>query len=354
MTQTASPPVKSDSNPAAKLPAFLKKHAAAGSALREGCEPEPVDLVDLFVHSYLLWQAPTAEANAALARIKEAFIDWNDMRVSLDSDVIDVIGPDYWRAHERVSRMREAMTDVFRREHRVSFDRLGTLMKKDAVSYMETLRGMLPFVSNRVLLIGVQFHAIPLEEFGLTALLAQNVVPQGLGLTEAINWLARHVKAEEAREMHRALLAVTDHMWETNPPRQPKHGTRPNELAPPKSIEEAQADAQALVAQQLAAEREAAAAERTARREEARALRLAQKAKDARDEARSKGPAGKSKGGGAAKPNGKPAAKTAAKLATKPATKTAAKPAAKPKTKPAAKSAAKPATKPSKKSPAKK
>lgn len=288
MTNTVSHLVKTDTNPSAKLPAFQRKHAAAGNALRAGCEPEPVDLVDLFVHSYLLWQAPTAEANAALARIKAAFIDWNDLRVSLDSDVIDAIGHNYWRAHERVSRMREAMNDVFRREHRVSLDRLRTFPKKDAVNYMETLRGMMPFVSNRVLLIGVEFHAVPLDEFGLTVLLQQNVVPQGLGLAEAINWLARHVKAEEARDMHRAVLAATDMMWETNPPRQPKHGSRPSELAPPKSVEEAHADAQALVAQQLAAEREAAAAERAARREEARALRLAQKAKEARDEARAR------------------------------------------------------------------
>lgn len=278
--------MKAEGTVPTKLPSFLRKHAAAGNALKAGCEPEPVDLVDLFVHSYLLWQAPTSDANAALARIKAAFIDWNDFRVSLDSDVVDIIGRNYWRAHERVSRMREAMTDVFRREHRVSFERLRTLMKKDAVSYMETLRGMTPFVSNRVLLIGVEFHAIPLDEFGLNILLQQNVVPQGLGLTDAIHWLARHVKAEEAREMHRAILAATDHMWTTNAPRQTKYGSRPSELAPPKSVEEAVADAQALVAKQLAAEREAAAAERAARREEARALRLAQKAKEARDEAR--------------------------------------------------------------------
>jgi hypothetical protein len=304
--------VKADAPAPNKLPAFLRKHAAAGNALKAGCEPEPVDLVDLFVHSYLLWQAPTEDANAALARIKSAFIDWNDLRVSLDSDVIDAIGRNYWRAQERVSRMREAMNDVFRREHRVSFDRLSTLMKKDAVSYMETLRGMMPFVSNRVLLIGVQFHAIPLDEFGLNMLLQANVVPQGLGLTDAIHWLARHVKAEEARELHRAILAATDHMWVTSPPRQTKYGSRPSELAPPKSVEEAVADAQALVAKQLAAEREAAAAERAARREEARALRLAQKAKEARDEARSRSrdsssKAGKGKGatralGRAAKP----------------------------------------------------
>lgn len=327
--------MKPEASHASKLTGFMRKHAAAGAALRSKCESDSMDLVDLFVHSYLLWQAPTADADAALARVKAAFIDWNDLRVSLDSDVVDVIGRQYWRAHERVSRMREAMNDIFRREHRVNLDRLRTLMKKDAVSYMETLRGMLPFVGNRVLLIGVQFHAIPLDEFGLAILQRQGVIPPGQGLQDATNWLVRHVKAEEARDMHGILLAATDHMWATDPPRQSKYGSRPAELAPPKSVEEAVADAQALVARQLAAEREAAAAERAAKREEARAQRLAMKAKEAREEAsrsRPKDGAGKGKSGSksAAKSPSKGGSKGSAKSssaarAAKPSKKASAK-----------------------------
>ena len=84
--------VKTEAPNAAKLASFLKKHAPAGHALKASCEPEGIDLVDLFVHSYLLWQAPSADATAALKRLKAAFIDWNDLRVSLTSDIVDVIG----------------------------------------------------------------------------------------------------------------------------------------------------------------------------------------------------------------------------------------------------------------------
>ena len=61
---------KTEAPNAAKLASFLKKHAAAGQALKASCEPEGIDLVDLFVHSYLLWQAPSADATAALKRLK--------------------------------------------------------------------------------------------------------------------------------------------------------------------------------------------------------------------------------------------------------------------------------------------
>lgn len=271
-------------NPA-KLASFLRKHVPAGNALQSALEPEGMDLVDLFVQSYMLWQAPSSDAVGALKRLKAAFFDWNDLRVSLVSDIVDVIGHRHWRAADRVSRMRDAMNGIFRREHKVSLERLRTLMKRDAVNYMETLPGMIPFVANRVLLVGVDFHSVPVEEFGLQMLVQAGALPAGTSLAEAGGWVTRHVKAEEAREAHRALVAAVDHMWETNPPKLPKAATKPAELAPPKPVEEARAAAKALVEAQLAAERAALLAERAARREEMRREKAALKAKEARERA---------------------------------------------------------------------
>ncbi|MFM9181591.1 MAG: hypothetical protein ACKOV8_10190, partial [Phycisphaerales bacterium] len=273
---------KTEATNPAKLASFLRKHVPAGNALQSALEPQGMDLVDLFVQSYMLWQAPSSDAIGALKRLKAAFFDWNDLRVSLVSDIVDVIGHRHWRAADRVSRMRDAMNGIFRREHKVSLERLRTLMKRDAVNYMETLPGMIPFVANRVLLVGVDFHSVPVEEFGLQMLVQVGALPAGTSLVDASGWVTRHVKAEEAREAHRALVAAVDHMWETNPPKLPKAATKPAELAPPKPIEEARAAARALVEAQLAAERAALLAERAARREEMRREKAALKAKEAR------------------------------------------------------------------------
>ncbi|MFM8873082.1 MAG: hypothetical protein ACKOJI_06995 [Phycisphaerales bacterium] len=276
---------KTEATNPAKLASFLRKHVPAGNALQSTLEPAGMDLVDLFVQTYMLWQAPSSDAIGALKRLKAAFFDWNDLRVSLVSDIVDVIGHRHWRAADRVSRMRDAMNGIFRREHKVSLERLRTLMKRDAVNYMETLPGMIPFVANRVLLVGVDFHSVPVEEFGLQMLVQVGALPAGTSLVDASGWVTRHVKAEEAREAHRALVAAVDHMWETNPPKLPKAATKPAELAPPKPIEEARAAARALVEAQLAAERAALLAERAARREEMRREKAALKAKEARERA---------------------------------------------------------------------
>jgi hypothetical protein len=276
---------KTEATNPAKLASFLRKHVPAGNALQSALEPEGMDLVDLFVQSYMLWQAPSSDAIGALKRLKAAFFDWNDLRVSLVSDIVDVIGHRHWRAADRVSRMRDAMNGIFRREHKVSLERLRTLMKRDAVNYMETLPGMIPFVANRVLLVGVDFHSVPVEEFGMQMLVQAGALPAGMSLADAGGWVTRHVKAEEARDAHRALVAAVDHMWETSPPKLPKAATKPAELAPPKPIEEARAAAKALVEAQLAAERAALLAERAARREEMRREKAALKAKEARERA---------------------------------------------------------------------
>jgi len=238
---------KHDTANPSKLASFLRKSAPVASAKAGADLPGGADLVDLFVHSYLLWQAPSADAGQALKRLKAAFFDWNDMRVSLTSDIVDVIGAKYWRAADRVSRMRDAMNGIYRREHKVCLDRLRTLMKKDAVNYMDTLPGMVPFVAQRVLLVGVDFHAVPVDEFGLQLLVQAGALPAGTSLADAQGWVTRHVKAEESRDAHRAMVAAVDHMWATNPPKLPKSASKPSELAPPKPVEEARAAARALV-----------------------------------------------------------------------------------------------------------
>jgi hypothetical protein len=298
---------KHDAANPAKLASFLRKHAP-GATAKSGADMPGTDLVDLFVHSYMLWQAPSGDAAQALKRLKAAFFDWNDLRVSLTSDIVDVVGTKHWRIADRASRMRDAMNGIFRREHKVCLDRLRTLMKKDAVSYMDTLPGMVPFVAQRVLLMGVDFHAVPLDEFGLQLLVQAGAIPSGMSLADAQAWVTRHVKAEESRDAHRALVAAVDHMWETSPPKLPKSASKPSELAPPKPVEEARAAARALVEAQLAAERAALMADRAARREEMRREKAALKAKAAREAAKApkKAPASSAK-------KGRPAARPAAK-----------------------------------------
>lgn len=184
-----------------RLNALLRANAVA--------PPEPPesapDLIELLVHSFLMWEASRAQADAAMVRIRAATVSFNDFRVSLVKEVVDLIGVRYPMAQERAIRVRAAINDLFRREHAVSLERVGGLSKRDARLYLESLQGMVPFVASRVSLLGLDAHAIPVDEQTLATLAHQGVLHPETNVVEATGWLQRHVPGEKALATHLAL-----------------------------------------------------------------------------------------------------------------------------------------------------
>lgn len=190
-----------------RLQTLLRANAAPAPA-DDGAPPP--DLVELLVHSFLVWEATTAQADAALTRIRHATVSFNDFRVSLVNEVVDLIGPRYPRVQERAIRVRAAINDLFRREHSVSLERASSLSKRDAKTYIESLQGMVPFVSARVSLLGLGVHGVPVDEQTLGALVHHGVLHEETPLVDAIGWLQRHISADKALAAHRALQKAAE------------------------------------------------------------------------------------------------------------------------------------------------
>lgn len=172
--------------------------------------PAAPDLVELLVHSFLVWEATRAQADAALARIRSATVSFNEFRVCLVKEVVDLVGPRYPLAQERAIRVRAAINDLFRREHSVSLDRAGGMSKRDARVYIESLQGMVPFVSARVALLGLDVHAVPVDEQTLAALVHGGALHAETTIPEATGWLQRHLAAEKALAAHLSLQRAAE------------------------------------------------------------------------------------------------------------------------------------------------
>ncbi len=183
--------------------ALLKKlrdrHAPAAPA------PAP-DLLESFVFAFLLWEAEQADAERAIKRVASGVVDFNELRVCLPDEIVSMLGVRYPRAQERAARLKSGLHDVFLREHVVSFDHLRDKPKRAARQYLETLEGVPPFVSARMMVVGFGGHAAPLDERLLGRLTDAGVFDEGLALDRATGALERHVKAEDAAETHRLLI----------------------------------------------------------------------------------------------------------------------------------------------------
>lgn len=163
-----------------------------------------------FVYSFLLWEASHSKADAAIKRITSTVVDFNELRVCRPPELMAFFGKSYPRAEERSLRLRAALQDLYLREYEVSLDAAVAMNKRDARKYIETLNGLPPFVVSRVMLLVFGAHAMPVDDRTMHKLIAAEVVEHGSDLVKAAGILERHVKAEEAVEVHELLQAWSE------------------------------------------------------------------------------------------------------------------------------------------------
>ena len=168
--------------------------------------PEGDDPIATIVFSHLLWDASLRKAEAAFARIRSSLVDYNELRVALPGEIVDVIGPRYPHALDRAQRLRATLNDLYRREHRMDIERLREMGKREVKRYLDTLDGIIPFVSTRVGLLCFDVHGVPVDA-PLQAMLVQcGAVEESATLSDICGWLNRRVKSGEAATVHAGLL----------------------------------------------------------------------------------------------------------------------------------------------------
>jgi len=162
------------------------------------------------VYSFLLWDCTTNRADNAFKRIEETYVDMNDLRVSRAEEIMDVLGKTYPDAEERVARIKASLRDIYLREHTVSLVAVREGGKREARKYVDSLDGMHPFVSARVCLLGMDCHAVPVEERLLNKLIKAGVFEPETPLDKASGTIERHVKASEGLETYLVLQAYSE------------------------------------------------------------------------------------------------------------------------------------------------
>jgi endonuclease III len=209
--------VKTDSSQpiysATKVAAILKRHTAATPPSQSS------DPIAALIYAFLLWEASTHQATAALERISKECVDFNEFRVCLPEEIAGMLGPRYPYVEERATRVRRALNDLYRREHKVSLDHVTNAGKREQRSYLENLDGMVPFVSSRLLVLHFGQPAVPVDDqlvdlFREAKLLSRDDVTAsdlGAALSKSVTTL------DEAAKMHHAFVAWADSVWSEDP-----------------------------------------------------------------------------------------------------------------------------------------
>jgi len=203
------------------LQAYLKSLMATPAAgLGDVC-PDPPEWAEPIVHqmvfSFLLWRASAKQATAAMKRLVDAVVDYNEMRICLPHELVEMIGSRHPHAEERVIRMRASLNDVYANEHAIGLSRLTTIGKRDAKAMLDELDGIPGFVTARVALLSLGGHAFPVDDRVLALLRDEGVFDNTITCDAAASWLERQIRAGEAESIY----LLTEALLATHPPARP-------------------------------------------------------------------------------------------------------------------------------------
>ena len=198
---------KNPANASKKLSALLRK-LGSGSPPRD--LPPADDPIATIIVSMLLWDSTTEKAIGGFQKLMNEAVDYNDLRVCMPHETMEILGVRYPRVQERSQRLRAVLRSIYLREHAVSLNALKSQGKREVKKYIESLDGITPFAANRVLLLSFDTHGIPVDEQLKELLVDAEVCEPEVEIPDLTAWLASQVRAEDAAGTHYALQAWSD------------------------------------------------------------------------------------------------------------------------------------------------
>lgn len=189
---------------------FARKFAALFKKLPATEAPAQRDAVTQLVVGFLQWEATHKQAESAFKRLMQIMVDNNDLRISHTHQIVELIGPNYPRIDERVARMKDALQEIYVREHGINPVSLTDKNKKDIRAYFDSLPGMTRYVASQVMLLCYGAHNIPCDEKLAVALREEGAVDEEATAEQIEHFLERQIKAGEGVDAHAKLQAWSD------------------------------------------------------------------------------------------------------------------------------------------------
>jgi len=177
-------------------------------AVAAGQKPEKViydEPADALVYAIISENITQHQAHSAIHRIKEHFVDLNDLRVSREDEIAEVLGGDMPAAGQTASAITKILAAVFGKYNMVSLKPLRKIGKRPAKQFLEKMDGVTHFAVNYCMLTSLQGHAIPLTERMIEYLKNNGMVHPDSSVQETEGFLARQISAEDAYEFYTML-----------------------------------------------------------------------------------------------------------------------------------------------------
>ena len=141
-------------------------------------------------------------ANIAIKKLTRHFVDWNDLRVSRDEEIVDVLGKDTAENRHIAEVLTQSLNTIFNKYDVVNLDAIKEAGKRQAKALLEKLLPSSRFVINYTVLTAMDGHAIPLTPKMLDYLKANELVQPDAAIEEIEGFLERQISASQAYDFY--------------------------------------------------------------------------------------------------------------------------------------------------------
>jgi len=180
------------------------------------------DPVDAVVYGIISEHLTAKEAQAAMRHFGEFFVDLNDMRVSREEEIMEMIGQESPTGRRVASIVTKVLRNIFDKYHQVSLEPLKKMGKRPARSILEKTDGISRFVADYCLLTALGGHAIPLTAGMLDYLRARELVHPEADDHDIAGFLARQIAARNGYEFYELLRRASESARKAAPKKKTK------------------------------------------------------------------------------------------------------------------------------------
>lgn len=159
--------------------------------------------VEHILRAILSEEATASQVEQAMRRLREQFVDWNDLRASRPREIREALEPDFPRAAEKARVIPRLLDQVFKHHNSMVWDFMEGMGKVATRAFFESLEEVRPFLAATIARDATGAHAFPVDRDIARVLGRLDILdPEAASETQMQAFLERAVKSPRAYEIH--------------------------------------------------------------------------------------------------------------------------------------------------------
>jgi endonuclease III len=170
----------------------------------------PEGITDTLILGILAMDEKYEKALEALERIREDMVDFNELRVTPVSEIVELIEPYLSDPDRAAKEIVKTLNGIFSRFDTLDLSGMKEMTKSDLGKLFEELPGCCDHGRAFMLLFSFEVAEMPLDNQMLDYLVGAGALPPEVDLPAAKSFLERHLKAAETAPLYWQLRKASE------------------------------------------------------------------------------------------------------------------------------------------------